>query len=186
MQEPIPFYKDQINSLQTVLIAIKKQLVFTRVLRLLAFLGIAFTIYKGVFGENLWFLASFISTIIFVFLIVKHTELRAKKNLTEAKININKTEIKVLNGEFSDLETGKERFGTAPLYFLEAFADLLAKNLDIPREEIFINKIFTGANMIRIFGNPFKHTKVRKALHGKQIFSVQIEFDRALYLTNFV
>lgn len=122
MQEPIPFYKDQINSLQTVLIAIKKQLVFTRVLRLLAFLGIAFTIYKGVFGENLWFLASFISTIIFVFLIVKHTELRAKKNLTEAKININKTEIKVLNGEFSDLETGKEF--TNPAHYFSNDIDL--------------------------------------------------------------
>ena len=122
MQEPIPFYKDQINSLQTVLTTIKKQLVFTRILRLLAFLGIAFTIYKGVSGENLWFLASFASTIIFVFLIVKHTELRAKKNLTEAKININKTEIKVLNGEFSDLETGKEF--TNPAHYFSNDIDL--------------------------------------------------------------
>ena len=122
MQEPIPFYKNQINSLQTVLTAIKKQLIFTRILRLLAFLGIAFTIYKGVSDENLWFLASFASTIIFVFLIVKHTELRAKKNLTEAKININKTEIKVLNGEFSDLETGKEF--TNPAHYFSNDIDL--------------------------------------------------------------
>lgn len=89
---------------------------------------------------------------------------------------------KIILSNAPDLETSEGVYGTAPLYFLEAFADLLSENLGIDRKDIYINEIFKGANIIRTFGNPKDHSKVRKVLEGRQIFSVQIEFDRALYL----
>ncbi|PID70583.1 hypothetical protein CSB37_00640 [bacterium DOLZORAL124_38_8] len=89
---------------------------------------------------------------------------------------------KIILSNAPTLETGEDIYGTAPMYFLEAFADLLAENMSIDRKDIYINHIFQGANMIRTLGNPKDNAKVRKSLHGRQIFSVQIEFDRGLYL----
>ncbi|WNW01105.1 DNA mismatch repair protein MutS [Tenacibaculum sp. HL-MS23] len=108
MQQPIPFYKEEINSLNTLLIALKKRLLITRVLRLLAFLTISFSAYIAITKNNLFFIASVIALIAFVYLVTKHLRLKQTKNLLEAKLTINKTEIAVLNGTFSDLESGKE------------------------------------------------------------------------------
>ena len=108
MQQPIPFYKEEINSLNTVLIALKKRLLITRVLRLLAFLTISFSAYIAFTKNNLFFIASVIALIAFVYLVTKHLRLKQTKSLLEAKLTINKTEIAVLNGTFSDLESGKE------------------------------------------------------------------------------
>ncbi|QXP73059.1 DNA mismatch repair protein MutS [Tenacibaculum sp. AHE15PA] len=108
MQQPIPFYKEEINSLNTLLIALKKRLLITRVLRLLAFLTISFSAYIAITKNNLFFIASVIALIAFVYLVTKHLRLKQTKSLLEAKLTINKTEIAVLNGAFSDLEGGKE------------------------------------------------------------------------------
>ncbi|WP_275315088.1 MutS-related protein [Tenacibaculum bernardetii] len=108
MQQPIPFYKEEINSLNTLLIALKKRLLITRVLRLLAFLTISFSAYIAITKNNLFFIASVIALIAFVYLVTKHLRLKQTKSLLEAKLTINKTEIAVLNGTFSDLESGKE------------------------------------------------------------------------------
>ena len=108
MQQPIQFYKEEINNLNGDLTKLKKQLFSTRILRLLAFLAICFSTYIAITKNNLLFSVSFISVLIFLFLIVKHTQLKRKKNLVAAKLHINKTEIRVLNGDFADLENGEE------------------------------------------------------------------------------
>ncbi|CAM1350252.1 MutS-related protein [Tenacibaculum insulae] len=108
MQQPIQFYKEEINNLNGDLTKLKKQLFSTRILRLFAFLAICFSTYIAITKNNLLFSVSFISVLIFLFLIVKHTQLKRKKNLVAAKLHINKTEIKVLNGDFADLENGEE------------------------------------------------------------------------------
>ncbi|MBE7645203.1 DNA mismatch repair protein MutS [Tenacibaculum finnmarkense genomovar ulcerans] len=108
MQEPIQFYKEEINSLNTTLITLKKQLLTTRILRLLAFLTIATSAYVGFTKDNLFFILTGLAIITFGILITKHLKLKQQKSLAEAKLNINKTEIEVLKGNYSNLDSGEE------------------------------------------------------------------------------
>jgi len=81
-----------------------------------------------------------------------------------------------------DLEIDEGRFGTAPESFLQDFREKIADKLGLDEKEIEINSIFKGANVIRYFGNPGANRRLRKILRGKEIYAVQVEFDRALYL----
>ena len=108
MQQPIQFYKEEINSLNTVLTALKKRLLITRLLRFFAFLIISLSAYIAFTKDNLFFIASGIALIVFVYLVTKHLRLKQTKNILQAKLTVNKTEIAVLNGTFSNLESGKE------------------------------------------------------------------------------
>jgi hypothetical protein len=81
-----------------------------------------------------------------------------------------------------DLEVDEGRFGTAPEAFLLDFREKIADKLGLEEKEIEINSIFKGANVIRYFGNPSANRRLRKILRGKDIYAVQVEFDRALYL----
>ncbi|WBX76798.1 DNA mismatch repair protein MutS [Tenacibaculum ovolyticum] len=108
MQQPFPFYKEEINSLNSELINLKRQLRTTSILRLLTFLSISFSIYFAITKNNLFFCASFLLIVLFVYLITKHTQLQQQKRLTDAKLAINKTEIDVLKGKYTHLDSGKE------------------------------------------------------------------------------
>ncbi|WP_271407057.1 MutS-related protein [Tenacibaculum soleae] len=108
MQQAIQFYTQEINNLNIVLSTLKKQLLITRVLRLLTFLTLSFSIYISIVKNNLFLSISFIALVSFVYLIVRHSQLKQQKKLTDSKLNINKTEIEVLNGKYSHLETGEE------------------------------------------------------------------------------
>lgn len=108
MQEPFQFYKEEINSLNIALNALKKQLRLTSILRLTFFLTISISIYFAITKNNMFFVISAISLMAFVYLITKQEGLKQLKNLTASKLNINKTEIDVLKGEYSHLEDGKE------------------------------------------------------------------------------
>ncbi|WP_422089911.1 MutS-related protein [Tenacibaculum ovolyticum] len=108
MQQPFPFYKEEINSLNSELINLKRQLRTTSILRLLTFLSISLSIYLAITNSNLFFGASFLLIVLFVYLITKHTQLQQQKRLTDAKLAINKTEIDVLKGKYTHLDSGKE------------------------------------------------------------------------------
>ena len=116
MQQPIQFYKEEINSLNTALTALKKRLLITRLLRLFAFLIISLSAYIAFTKDNLFFIASGIALIVFVYLVTKHLRLKQTENILQAKLSVNKTEIAVLNGTFSNLESGKE-FTDSEHYF---------------------------------------------------------------------
>ena len=89
---------------------------------------------------------------------------------------------KVVISNAPDEEIEEGIFGTAPQYFIEEFADILAKNLEIDRKEVKINTPYKGGNIIRHFGNPNKNHALSKALNGQNIFAIQLEFNRSLYL----
>ncbi len=89
---------------------------------------------------------------------------------------------KVVISNAPDLETGVNRLGTAPDYFAELFADVLAEHLALGRDEVKINHVYKGGNIVRHFGNPYKNTRLRKILHGREIFALQVEFNRSFYL----
>lgn len=81
-----------------------------------------------------------------------------------------------------NLQTGEDFFGTAPQYFMKSFSELIQSELNLKPEEIKINTPYQGGNMIRNFGNPRNNKKLRKALHGKKIFALQVELNRGIYL----
>ncbi len=89
---------------------------------------------------------------------------------------------KVVISNAPDEETGEGVFGTAPDYFVKEFQEVLAKNLKIETREIKINTPYKGGNIIRQFGNPYQNSRLRRILNGKQIFAIQVEFNRGLYL----
>ena len=89
---------------------------------------------------------------------------------------------KVVISNAPDEETGENLFGTAPDYFVKEFREILAKNLGIETREIQLNKPYKGGNIIRQFGNPYHNSRLRRILNGKQIFAIQVEFNRGLYL----
>ncbi len=102
------FYITQKATLEDRLKGLKKQLINLSILRLLVFLAMCFGIYF-VFGNvRIVAVITVIGFSIFTFLVVKHTSLKRKKELVLEEININKTEIKVLEGDFSFLITGEE------------------------------------------------------------------------------
>lgn len=108
MQELTKFYKDKINQLNIDLVKLKKQLLITRILRFLAFLIISLSIYVGFTKDNLFFIISAIAVLSFALLITKHLKLKQHKSLADAKVKINQTEIEVLKGNYSHLDSGKE------------------------------------------------------------------------------
>jgi hypothetical protein len=103
---------------------------------------------------------------------------RREKEDRERKSKITKVVISNAPNE----ETGEESFGTAPDYFMKSFAEILAKNLEIETKEVKINNPYKGGNIIRQFGNPYYNLRLRRILNGKQIFAIQVEFNRGLYL----
>lgn len=103
---------------------------------------------------------------------------RRQKEDRERKIKI----AKVVVSNAPDEETGDDSFGTAPDYFVKSFAEILAKNLEIEKKEVKLNTPYKGGNIIRQFGNSYHNTRLRRILNGKQIFAIQVEFNRGLYL----
>jgi N-formylglutamate amidohydrolase len=89
---------------------------------------------------------------------------------------------KVMIANAPDLETGQNRFGTAPDYFVDFFAEVLADKLGLKKNEVKINHVYKGGNIIRHFGNPYHNAQLRRILKGREIFALQLEFNRAFYL----
>jgi len=108
MQQSSQYYSEQITELKTSLSAIKKQLLTTSILRFVVFLSVCFSIYIAFTTTKNALIGSFLAVLVFVFLILRHSKLQREKNLIEAKLKINETEIRVLNGEYGHLDSGKE------------------------------------------------------------------------------
>lgn len=81
-----------------------------------------------------------------------------------------------------DLQTGEDFWGTAPEYFMKSFAELIQTELKLKDGDVKVNDPYKGGNMIRNFGNPHENKKLRKILHGKKIFALQVELNRGMYL----
>ncbi len=89
---------------------------------------------------------------------------------------------KVVISSAPDEQVDKDCFGTAPDYLTEIFQENLAKKLGLELNEVKINHLFYGGNVIRFFGNPSKNNRLKKILGDRKIYTVQIEFNRGLYM----
>ena len=108
MQEPATFYKAQIEKYRKHLHAASRKLGLSSLLRLLVFLAIAYAVY-AFWGNATAVVASLIIGIgIFIFLVSRHSDLRYERDKFRELININETEIQVLERHFFNLPTGEE------------------------------------------------------------------------------
>lgn len=89
---------------------------------------------------------------------------------------------KVILSNAPDEKTGENCFGTAPDYLMEIFQETLTQKLGFKTQEIKINYLFKGGNITRFFGNPYQNERLKKILKNKRIYTIQLEFDRALYM----
>jgi hypothetical protein len=125
MKTPRAFYTQQIAALEKESLVLRKRLINLGIFRLAVFLGTSFLIYLtfGDFPDVL--LIAFVGIFLFSFLVLKYLDLKRKKDIVNAKIKINITEIKVLNRAFHHLKTGEEFIN--PLHFYSNDIDLFGK-----------------------------------------------------------
>ena len=116
MQNPLQFYKNEKQVFELELSSLKKKLATSSTIRLLVFICTALGIYFF-FGETKTVVPiTLIGIVLFIYLIVKHTDLQHKRDFTKNLIKINKTEIKVLNGDCFSLDDGKEFIDPSHFY----------------------------------------------------------------------
>ena len=108
MKNLLQFYNSEEKQLKTRLLKVKKNLKILSLLRITVFILTVFTIY--LFFENT--LVSSVVLIVggsgFYFLVMKYSKEKLEKTLLNCKIEINQTEIAVINGDFSFLQNGNK------------------------------------------------------------------------------
>ena len=108
MEKLVHFYTDENLKLEKELHKIKIKLTNLSVLRLLVFFFTLFGIYFSLGNPTIVTIITIVGVGIFSFLLSRYLKIKEKKKLVLCKISINKTEIRVLEGDFSFLPEGKE------------------------------------------------------------------------------
>ena len=108
MQHPLEFYIAEKERFEQEHKTLKKQLALSSTLRLLVFLMAVAGIYFF-FGDAKGMIYVVVSAaILFIYLLNKHAKLQYKSDLNKALVEINNTEIKVLNRDYFSLNSGTE------------------------------------------------------------------------------
>lgn len=107
-KDPIQFYTQNETKLETELRALKKTIYIVSTLRLLVFFAGVLGIYHFLGNGSSLAVVAVIGVSMFAFLLVKSAKLQTQKALLVAKIEINRTEIAVLKGVYSNLKPGDE------------------------------------------------------------------------------
>ena len=105
---PKEFYTETKAAFQKENEQLKKQVFQISMLRLLVFLGTAFGIYKTFQETATAGLIFLLGVVIFGFLMVKHSTLIRNRKIVRKKIDINTTELKLLDGTFYTKDHGSE------------------------------------------------------------------------------
>jgi len=108
MQNPIGVYKERKDKLSNLLIQVKKQLLFSSMLRLVVFILAIFAIYFFYQHTNYILLIVLFTAMAFLFLVSRHANLNYKKDRLSTLISINETELLVLERKFYQLSEGDE------------------------------------------------------------------------------
>ena len=108
MEKLVHFYTEENLTLEKELQKLKIKLTNLSVLRLLVFFLTSFGIYFSFGNRTIVLIITIVGVGIFSFLLSRYLKRKEKKKLVLCKILINKTEIRVLEGDFSFLPNGKE------------------------------------------------------------------------------
>ena len=108
MQNPKGFYRERKDKLSNLLVQVKKQLLFSSILRLVVFILAIFAIYLFNHHTNYILLIVLFTAMAFLFLVSRHANLNYKKDRLSTLISINETELLVLERKFYQLSGGNE------------------------------------------------------------------------------
>ncbi len=108
MGSPLEFYISEKITFENKVKNLKRKLALSSTLRLIVFLIAVFGIYFFFGTIKIVIFIIVIWIISFIYLILKHSNLQNKNNLFNALIEINKTEIQVLNRDYFSLNGGNE------------------------------------------------------------------------------
>ena len=125
MNNPLSFYKTELETHQTEVTLLQKRILLLSTLRLLIFLATIAAIY---FARANWQIATVLGIIglgVFLFLLSKYTDVKAKRELHKALVHINKEEIKIASGDFHHRATGLQF--QDPKHFYSLDIDLFGK-----------------------------------------------------------
>ncbi len=102
------FYSEELKKRIAELNELKKKLTTNSIFRFASFITTALGIYFTF--QNIWMATAIfiIGIAVFIFFVVKHTNLQFKSNLTSEKIKINEIEIAALDRKFHQLDEGNE------------------------------------------------------------------------------
>ncbi|MEM5565800.1 DNA mismatch repair protein MutS [Psychroserpens sp. AS72] len=125
MDNSLSFYNTQLETHKTEVSALQKQLVLYSMLRLSIFLIAGFAIYLVLPNWQLAAVIGIIGLVIFILLLTKYTNKKAKRELHKSLVHINEEELKIASGNFHHRPTG-EQFQD-PLHFYSLDIDLFGK-----------------------------------------------------------
>lgn len=108
MNTPTHFYKEQLASHKKELSSIKKKLNLSSTVRLLIFVITAGSIYFTIGNTQLLLGCIFAGIVVFLYLVTRHSKMQYQRDLTQALIDRNETELRVLDRDFYHLATGSE------------------------------------------------------------------------------
>jgi hypothetical protein len=125
MDHSITFYKNQLKKHIIAVSILKKQLLTYSLLRLITFLVTGFSIYIVLPNWQAAIATGVLGIAIFIFLLSKYTNKKAKRELHKSLVTINEEELKIASGDFHHRPSG-EQFQD-PLHFYSLDIDLFGK-----------------------------------------------------------
>jgi hypothetical protein len=125
MDHSITFYKNQLKKHIIAVSTLKKQLLTYSLLRLITFLVTGFSIYIVLPNWQAAIATGVLGIAIFIFLLSKYTNKKAKRELHKSLVTINEEELKIASGDFHHRPSG-EQFQD-PLHFYSLDIDLFGK-----------------------------------------------------------
>jgi DNA mismatch repair ATPase MutS len=108
MKKPFDFYSKEKLELEKEATQLKRKSINLSVFRFGVFLTTCFLIYLTFGSYPDVFIISFLGVLLFGFLVVKHLNLKRARAIVNSKININRTELEILNRNFYQLDSGEE------------------------------------------------------------------------------
>ncbi|MCG8574797.1 MAG: DNA mismatch repair protein MutS [Flavobacteriales bacterium] len=108
---PKDFYRNRISNLSTELVAVKRKALALAMLRLAVFLGMGLGLYFLSHSNLAIVLILVVGITSFLLLVSRSVNARLHKRFLEERISINEKELRIFEGDLSDLDTGTEFIG---------------------------------------------------------------------------
>ena len=119
MNSPILFYQKQLTKFELKVKILNQKLIQLSTLRLLVFLATSICLYVTIAQWKIALVISITGIIVFIYLLSKYTDIKFKRNLNKALVDINKDEIKIASGDFLHRNEGIEFQDSNHFYSLD-------------------------------------------------------------------
>ena len=116
MIDPKTFYTEKITSFSAQVTRLQNQLIRSSMLRLGVFIALVFGVYFFFENTKAIGVVLLFGIALFLFLITRHQDIKYKRDLLLQLIAINKKELKILNRDFHEFETGNQYQDTTHSY----------------------------------------------------------------------